>query len=149
MVNQIPKYTCLPLAVLIVMTFLLCFFFPIGIEEAEDRLMGSVDGLQCLTMTAENPPPGDLIPAPLVTCKLCLCEQSLDKMTILQECQCIFCTPVSSPQCLYSGTKLVYGLRNRESAGKGGCLLSEAAESPGKKSCSPHFTANVKIKHLA
>ena len=55
--------------------------------------MDSVDGLQCLTMTAENPPSGDLIPAPLVTCKLCLCEQSLDKMTMLQECQCIFCTP--------------------------------------------------------
>ncbi|EPY73570.1 hypothetical protein CB1_002763002 [Camelus ferus] len=43
-------------------------------------------------MTAENTAPGDLALAPLVTCKLCLCEQSLDKMTTLQECQCIFCT---------------------------------------------------------
>uniref|UniRef100_A0A8C7EHN0 E3 ubiquitin-protein ligase RNF144B n=1 Tax=Nothoprocta perdicaria TaxID=30464 RepID=A0A8C7EHN0_NOTPE len=29
---------------------------------------------------------------PLLTCKLCLCEYSLDKMTTLQECSCIFCT---------------------------------------------------------
>nr|KAF6444986.1 ring finger protein 144B [Molossus molossus] len=66
-----------------------------GIEatkEAEDSLMGSVGRLHYLTMTAENPAPGDLALAPLVTCKLCLCEQSLDKMTTLQECQCIFCT---------------------------------------------------------
>nr|KAF6383458.1 ring finger protein 144B [Pipistrellus kuhlii] len=54
--------------------------------------MGSVGRLHYLTMTAENPTPGDLALAPLVTCKLCLCEQSLDKMTTLQECQCIFCT---------------------------------------------------------
>ncbi|XP_069419431.1 E3 ubiquitin-protein ligase RNF144B isoform X2 [Ovis canadensis] len=55
--------------------------------------MGSVGRLHCLTMTAaENPTPGDLALAPLVTCKLCLCEQSLDKMTTLQECRCIFCT---------------------------------------------------------
>ncbi|XP_059879553.1 E3 ubiquitin-protein ligase RNF144B isoform X1 [Delphinus delphis] len=55
--------------------------------------MGSAGRLHCLTMTAaENPTPGDLALAPLVTCKLCLCEQSLDKMTTLQECRCIFCT---------------------------------------------------------
>lgn len=109
MLNQTPKSTCLPSAVLVVMTFLtLGCFCSVGIEKAEDRLMDSVDGLQCLTMTAENPPSGDLIPAPLVTCKLCLCEQSLDKMTMLQECQCIFCTPVSSLQCLYRG-KVIKG----------------------------------------
>lgn len=104
MLNQTPRYKCLPLVILTVILFLtlFLFLFSVGIEEAADRLMDSVDGLQCLTMTAENPPSGDLIPAPLVTCKLCLCEQSLDKMTILQECQCIFCTPVSSPQCLLS-----------------------------------------------
>lgn len=68
-------------------------------KKAEDRLMGSVGRLHCLTMTAENPTLGDLPLAPLVTCKLCLCEQSLDKMTILQECQCIFCTAVSFPWC--------------------------------------------------
>lgn len=54
--------------------------------------MGSAGDLHCLTMTAENPEPGDLALAPLLTCKLCLCEQSLDKMTTLQECQCVFCT---------------------------------------------------------
>nr|XP_048288912.1 E3 ubiquitin-protein ligase RNF144B isoform X2 [Myodes glareolus] len=63
-----------------------------GTEETEDRLMDSIDGLQCLTMTAENPTSGDLTPVPIVTCKLCLCEQPLDKVTMLQECQCIFCT---------------------------------------------------------
>ncbi|XP_047651158.1 E3 ubiquitin-protein ligase RNF144B isoform X1 [Phacochoerus africanus] len=65
-------------------------------EEAENRLMSSVGRLHYLTMTAENPAenptPGDLALTPLVTCKLCLCEQSLDKMTTLQECRCIFCT---------------------------------------------------------
>nr|XP_040138039.1 E3 ubiquitin-protein ligase RNF144B isoform X2 [Ictidomys tridecemlineatus] len=64
-------------------------------KKAEDRLMGSVGRLHYLTMTAENPTPGDLAPAPLVTCKLCLCEQPLDKMTTLQECQCIFCTAIA------------------------------------------------------
>ncbi|GAB5571193.1 E3 ubiquitin-protein ligase RNF144B [Prionailurus iriomotensis] len=54
--------------------------------------MGSAGRFHCLTMTTENPTPGDLAPSPLVTCKLCLCEQSLDKMTTLQECQCLFCT---------------------------------------------------------
>ncbi|KAL6039118.1 hypothetical protein STEG23_002651 [Scotinomys teguina] len=62
------------------------------IEEAEDRLMDSINRLQCLTMTAENPTSGDLTPVPIVTCKLCLCEQPLDKVTMLQECQCIYCT---------------------------------------------------------
>ncbi|XP_007950549.1 E3 ubiquitin-protein ligase RNF144B [Orycteropus afer afer] len=57
--------------------------------------MGAVDRLHYLTMTAENPTPGDLALAPLVTCKLCLCEHSLDKMTTLQECQCIFCTAIA------------------------------------------------------
>lgn len=81
------------------MYFLLCTFLQ-GFEEteeADDRLMGSVGRLHYLTMTAENPTPEDLALAPLVTCKLCLCEQSLDKMTTLQECQCIFCTAVSFP----------------------------------------------------
>uniref|UniRef100_A0ABI7Z476 RBR-type E3 ubiquitin transferase n=1 Tax=Felis catus TaxID=9685 RepID=A0ABI7Z476_FELCA len=54
--------------------------------------MGSAGRFHCLTMTTENLTPGDLAPSPLVTCKLCLCEQSLDKMTTLQECQCLFCT---------------------------------------------------------
>ncbi|XP_030888371.1 E3 ubiquitin-protein ligase RNF144B [Leptonychotes weddellii] len=54
--------------------------------------MGSGDRFQYLTMSTENPTAGDLAPAPLVTCKLCLCEQSLDKMTTLQECRCLFCT---------------------------------------------------------
>ncbi|KAL0623220.1 hypothetical protein AAY473_006809 [Plecturocebus cupreus] len=62
------------------------------LKKVEDRLMGSAGRLQCLTMTAENSTPGDLAAAPIITCKLCLCEQSLDKMTTLQECQCIFCT---------------------------------------------------------
>ncbi|XP_064137318.1 E3 ubiquitin-protein ligase RNF144B isoform X2 [Loxodonta africana] len=54
--------------------------------------MDSVGRLHYLTMTAENSTPRDLALAPLVTCKLCLCEHSLDKMTTLQECRCIFCT---------------------------------------------------------
>lgn len=61
--------------------------------------MGAVGRLHYLTMTAENATPGDLALAPLVTCKLCLCEQPLDKMTTLQECRCIFCTAVSFPCC--------------------------------------------------
>lgn len=67
------------------------------LKNAEDRLMGSGGGFQYLTMSTENPTAGDLAPAPLVTCKLCLCEQSLDKMTTLQECRCLFCTAVSFP----------------------------------------------------
>uniref|UniRef100_A0A803SRX1 E3 ubiquitin-protein ligase RNF144B n=2 Tax=Anolis carolinensis TaxID=28377 RepID=A0A803SRX1_ANOCA len=35
---------------------------------------------------------GELSLEPLVTCKLCLSEYSLDKMTSLQDCSCIFCT---------------------------------------------------------
>uniref|UniRef100_A0A8C5N1H9 E3 ubiquitin-protein ligase RNF144B n=1 Tax=Leptobrachium leishanense TaxID=445787 RepID=A0A8C5N1H9_9ANUR len=35
---------------------------------------------------------GELALEPLITCKLCLCEHSLDMMTTLQECSCIFCT---------------------------------------------------------
>ncbi|XP_073938912.1 E3 ubiquitin-protein ligase RNF144B isoform X1 [Castor canadensis] len=62
------------------------------LKKAESQPMDSVGGLHYLTMTAENSTPGDLSLVPLITCKLCLCEQSLDKMTTLQECQCIFCT---------------------------------------------------------
>ncbi|XP_037591954.1 E3 ubiquitin-protein ligase RNF144B isoform X3 [Cebus imitator] len=65
------------------------------LKKVEDRLMGSAGRLHYLTMTAENSTAGDLAPAPLITCKLCLCEQSLDKMTTLQECHCIFCTAIA------------------------------------------------------
>lgn len=78
------------------------------------RLVGSAGDLHCLTMTAENPEPGDLALAPLLTCKLCLCEQSLDKMTTLQECQCVFCTAVSSLWCSHHEK---YEGRSRRSAG--------------------------------
>uniref|UniRef100_A0A8C8RNT8 E3 ubiquitin-protein ligase RNF144B n=1 Tax=Pelusios castaneus TaxID=367368 RepID=A0A8C8RNT8_9SAUR len=44
------------------------------------------------TMTADMSEAGGLTLEPLVTCKLCLCEHSPDKMTTLQECSCIFCT---------------------------------------------------------
>lgn len=91
-----PKNICLTLAVWVAITHL-TLGFSVGIEETEDRLMDSIDGLQCLTMTAENSTSGDLTPVPIVTCKLCLCEQPLDKVTMLQECQCIFCTSVSFP----------------------------------------------------
>lgn len=63
-----------------------------SLETGEERLMGSGGRTQYLTMTTENPAAGELAPAPLVTCKLCLCEQSLDKMTTLRECRCLFCT---------------------------------------------------------
>uniref|UniRef100_A0A8C7EYF9 RBR-type E3 ubiquitin transferase n=1 Tax=Neovison vison TaxID=452646 RepID=A0A8C7EYF9_NEOVI len=59
--------------------------------------MGSGGRTQYLTMTTENPAAGELAPAPLVTCKLCLCELSLDKMTTLRECRCLFCTWVPLP----------------------------------------------------
>lgn len=94
LLSQTPKYMCLTLAIWMAIMFL-TLGFSVGIEEAEDRLMDSIDGLQCLTMTAENPTSGDLTPVPIVTCKLCLCEQPLDKVTMLQECQCIYCTSVS------------------------------------------------------
>ncbi|XP_053323024.1 E3 ubiquitin-protein ligase RNF144B [Spea bombifrons] len=35
---------------------------------------------------------GELALEPLITCKLCLCEHSLDMMTTIQQCSCIFCT---------------------------------------------------------
>lgn len=58
--------------------------------------MGSA-GKDCPhTMTADKPEAGELALEPLLTCKLCLCEYSLDKMTTLQECSCIFCTAVRS-----------------------------------------------------
>lgn len=38
---------------------------------------------------------GELPLESLVTCKMCLSEYSLDKMTALQDCNCIFCTSVS------------------------------------------------------
>ena len=99
-----------------------------GIEETEGGWgpqMGSVGRLHCLTMTAaENPTPGDLALAPLVTCKLCLCEQSLDKMTTLQECRCIFCTAVSFPWCFHHMKK--YEGKNYKSIGD----ISVAQEKP-------------------
>lgn len=44
-------------------------------------------------MTAGISTAGELALDPLVTCKLCLCEYSLDNVTTLQECNCVFCTP--------------------------------------------------------
>ncbi|XP_041040560.1 E3 ubiquitin-protein ligase RNF144B-like isoform X1 [Carcharodon carcharias] len=35
---------------------------------------------------------GELALDPLVMCKLCLCEYSLDGMTTLEQCNCFFCT---------------------------------------------------------
>lgn len=56
--------------------------------------MGSAGKPSPDTMTADKSEAGDLALEPLLTCKLCLCEYSLDKMTTLQECHCIFCTSV-------------------------------------------------------
>ncbi|XP_063307759.1 E3 ubiquitin-protein ligase RNF144B [Pelobates fuscus] len=44
------------------------------------------------SMMTGNLTTGELALEPLITCKLCLCEHSLDMMTTLQECSCIFCT---------------------------------------------------------
>ncbi|NXE27076.1 R144B ligase, partial [Ardeotis kori] len=54
--------------------------------------MGSAGKACPHTMTADESAAGELAMEPLLTCKLCLCEYSLDKMTTLQECNCIFCT---------------------------------------------------------
>ncbi|XP_019399498.1 PREDICTED: E3 ubiquitin-protein ligase RNF144B isoform X2 [Crocodylus porosus] len=54
--------------------------------------MSSAGKICSHTMTAGEAEAGELVLEPLVTCKLCLCEYSLDKMTTLQECSCIFCT---------------------------------------------------------
>lgn len=56
--------------------------------------MGSAGKACPHTMTADESEAGELALEPLLTCKLCLCEYSLDKMTTLQECSCIFCTSV-------------------------------------------------------
>lgn len=58
--------------------------------------MGSAEKDCPHTMTADKSEAGELALEPLLTCKLCLCEYSLDKMTTLQECSCIFCTAVRS-----------------------------------------------------
>jgi len=58
--------------------------------------MGSAGKACPHTMTADESEAGELALAPLLTCKLCLSEYSLDKMTTLQECSCIFCTSVRS-----------------------------------------------------
>ncbi|KAM4688687.1 E3 ubiquitin-protein ligase RNF144B isoform 1-T3 [Discoglossus pictus] len=49
-------------------------------------------GKVCLHTMTGNTSSGELSLEPLITCKLCLCEYPLDMMTILQECNCIFCT---------------------------------------------------------
>uniref|UniRef100_A0A8C6JE50 E3 ubiquitin-protein ligase RNF144B n=1 Tax=Melopsittacus undulatus TaxID=13146 RepID=A0A8C6JE50_MELUD len=54
--------------------------------------MGSAGEACPHIMTADKSEAGELALEPLLTCKLCLCEYSLDKMTTLQECSCIFCT---------------------------------------------------------
>ncbi|NXJ17166.1 R144B ligase, partial [Dicrurus megarhynchus] len=54
--------------------------------------MGSAGKACPHTMTADESEVGELALEPLLTCKLCLCEYSLDKMITLQECSCIFCT---------------------------------------------------------
>lgn len=67
--------------------------------QAECTINGWMDsaGKACPhTMTADKSEAGELALEPLLTCKLCLCEYSLDKMTTLQECSCIFCTAVRS-----------------------------------------------------
>ncbi|XP_041040561.1 E3 ubiquitin-protein ligase RNF144B-like isoform X2 [Carcharodon carcharias] len=38
---------------------------------------------------------GELALDPLVMCKLCLCEYSLDGMTTLEQCNCFFCTVIA------------------------------------------------------
>ncbi|XP_069074858.1 E3 ubiquitin-protein ligase RNF144B [Pleurodeles waltl] len=44
------------------------------------------------TMMAGMSTAGELTLEPLIMCKLCLCEHSLERMTTLEECSCIFCT---------------------------------------------------------
>ncbi|XP_064279344.1 E3 ubiquitin-protein ligase RNF144B isoform X2 [Passer domesticus] len=58
--------------------------------------MGSAEKACPHTMTADESEAGELALEPLFTCKLCLCEYSLDKMTTLQECSCVFCTAIAS-----------------------------------------------------
>lgn len=65
---------------------------PFKAEGTTDERMGSAGKPSPDTMTAHKSEAGDLALEPLLTCKLCLCEYSLDKMTTLQECRCIFCT---------------------------------------------------------
>ncbi|XP_007901349.1 E3 ubiquitin-protein ligase RNF144B [Callorhinchus milii] len=55
--------------------------------------MESVSKMCHNTMTTTNlSAGGELALDPLVTCKLCLCEYSFDRMTTLQQCDCSFCT---------------------------------------------------------
>lgn len=70
--------------------------FSFQAERTIGERMGSAGKACPLTMTADKSEAGDLALEPLLTCKLCLCEYSLDKMTTLQECSCIFCTSVRS-----------------------------------------------------
>lgn len=46
--------------------------------------------------TARYRPTWDLALDPLVSCKLCLGEFPLEQMTTITQCQCVFCTLVSS-----------------------------------------------------
>uniref|UniRef100_A0A2H6MX96 E3 ubiquitin-protein ligase RNF144B n=1 Tax=Micrurus carvalhoi TaxID=3147026 RepID=A0A2H6MX96_9SAUR len=54
--------------------------------------MSSATEICFSTMTTGVAEVGELPLESLVTCKLCLSEYSLDKMTALQDCNCIFCT---------------------------------------------------------
>ncbi|KAJ6664529.1 hypothetical protein lerEdw1_007186 [Lerista edwardsae] len=56
------------------------------------ELMASAGKICYHTMMTGISEAGELSLEPLVTCKLCLCEYSLDKMTTLHACNCIFCT---------------------------------------------------------
>lgn len=46
--------------------------------------------------TARYRPTWDLALDPLVSCKLCLGEFPLEQMTTITQCQCVFCTLVST-----------------------------------------------------
>ena len=53
----------------------------------------------------------DLAIDPLITCKLCLAECTLQEMYELQDCRCIYCLPVSI-LCHTLGTGTFFGIGN-------------------------------------
>ena len=53
----------------------------------------------------------DLAIDPLITCKLCLAECTLQDMYELHDCKCIYCLPVSI-LCHTVGTVTLFGLEN-------------------------------------
>lgn len=105
--------------------------------------MGSAGKACPYTMTADESEAGELALEPLLTCKLCLCDYSMDQMTTLQECSCIFCTSVRSS----SAFTLQEWDHGRQTDLQDGVAfpVQEAYVIPADRGCFPERTFGVSL----